>query len=238
MSATETGARAMSFPGESDEYRRARNDLLAAELELRRQAEAVAEMRRALPPGGPVPTDYEFTEWDSATCGPRTVRFSELFAPGTDTLFIYSFMFNPDASGQPLRSACPMCTSMMDGLDGEIPHITQNISFAAASKAPIEVFHTHAHSRGWRNFRLVSTAGATYSRDYRAEDDDTRQRPIATVFTRRDGAIRHFWSSELVMGPADPGQNERHIDFMWPLWAVLDTTPDGRRPDWYPSLAY
>ena len=237
MSAQETGAPAVSFPGESDEYRKARNDLLTAEIALRRQIEAVAEQRRALPPGGQPPADYVFTEWDAAACGPRQVRLSQLFAPGKDTLFIYSFMFNPDASGQPLRSACPMCTSMMDGLDGELPHITQNISFAAATKAPIEVFHTHAHTRGWRNARLVSTAGTSYNRDYQAEDDDAHQRPMANVFTRADGTIRHFWSSELLLAPAEPGQNARHVDFMWPLWAVLDSTPEGR-PDWYPSLAY
>jgi len=238
MSAQETGAPAVSFPGESDEYRKARNDLLTAEIALRRQIEAVAEQRRALPPGGQPPADYVFTEWDAAACGPRQVRLSQLFAPGKDTLFIYSFMFNPDPSGRPLRTACPLCTSMVDGIDGELPHITQSISFAAATRAPIEVFHTHAHTRGWRNVRLLSTAGTTYSRDYQAEEDDARQRPMATVFTRRDGTIRHFWSSEMFLAPTDPGQNPRHIDFMWPLWAVLDAAPDGRGADWRPGLAY
>ena len=238
MSVQETGTAGVSFPGETDEYRRARDDLLTAEMELRRQAEAVAAQRRALPPGGRPPADYVFTEWDAATCAPRQVRLSDLFTPGKDALFIYSFMFDPDVSGRPLRVACPLCTSMLDGIDGGIPHITQNISFAAASKAEIEMFQTHAHTRGWRNVRLLSTAGTTYNRDYQAEEDDARQRPMATVFTRRDGTGRHFWSSELFMAPMDPGQSPRHIDFMWPLWAVLDTTPDGRAPNWYPSLSY
>jgi predicted dithiol-disulfide oxidoreductase (DUF899 family) len=39
------------FPGENDEYRRRRDELLQAELELRRQVEAVAAQRRALPLG-------------------------------------------------------------------------------------------------------------------------------------------------------------------------------------------
>ena len=59
---------------------------------------------------------------------------------------------------------------------------------------------------------------------------------MATVFVRRDGAVRHFWSSELFTAPLDPGQDPRHVDFMWPLWAVLDSTPAGRG-DWGPSLA-
>ena len=48
------------FPGESAEYRAARDRLLEQEIELRRAMEAVAAARRALPPGGVVPEDYVF----------------------------------------------------------------------------------------------------------------------------------------------------------------------------------
>jgi predicted dithiol-disulfide oxidoreductase (DUF899 family) len=48
----------IAFPGESAEYRAARNRLLEEEIELRRAMEAVAEARRRLPPGGVVPQDY------------------------------------------------------------------------------------------------------------------------------------------------------------------------------------
>src|SRR6059036_4812 len=85
----------IGFPGESEEYRRERNRLLQAEVELRRAIERVAAQRRALPPGGAVPHDYRFEE---ASDGGDEVRFSELFAPGKDTLVIYSFMF-PRYSG-------------------------------------------------------------------------------------------------------------------------------------------
>ena len=50
------------FPGESEDYRRARNELLEAEIELRRHTEAVAAQRRTLPLGGIVPSDYSFEE--------------------------------------------------------------------------------------------------------------------------------------------------------------------------------
>src|SRR5215475_12295906 len=80
---------AVQFPGESDEYRLARNRLLAAEIELRRAIERVAAQRRALPPGGAVPEDYVFEE----AAGGGEVTFSQLFAPGKDTLVVYSFMF-------------------------------------------------------------------------------------------------------------------------------------------------
>ena len=43
---------AAAFPGESAEYRAARNRLVDQEIELRRAMEAVAEARPRLPPGG------------------------------------------------------------------------------------------------------------------------------------------------------------------------------------------
>ena len=47
----------LHFPGESVEYRGARNALLAEEMELRRQIERVAAQRRALPAGGAIPEE-------------------------------------------------------------------------------------------------------------------------------------------------------------------------------------
>src|SRR5438874_4507416 len=76
------------FPNESAEYRRARQQLLTEEIELRRHIERVAELRRALPPGGAVTKRYEFVgEGGNAT-------LSDLFG-GKQTLVIYSYMFGP-----------------------------------------------------------------------------------------------------------------------------------------------
>src|SRR6478752_1841935 len=62
MTGRSTGRPTMSvsFPGESEEYRAARDRLLVREIELRRATEAVAAARRELPPGGAVPEDYVF----------------------------------------------------------------------------------------------------------------------------------------------------------------------------------
>jgi predicted dithiol-disulfide oxidoreductase (DUF899 family) len=226
------------FPGETDDYRRARDELLRAEIELRRQAEVLAAQRRTLPPGGQVPTDYVFDAWDAGTNAARPVRLSELFEDGKDALFLYSFMFIPGEAGEPLEAGCPQCTSIIDAVDGEVPHIEQQINFAAVGKAPIERFRAHAQARGWRNVRLLSSANTTYNRDYHAETPDGSQLPMATVFVRRDGEIRHFWSSELFLVARDSGMGARHVDFMWPLWAILDRTPVGRGGDWLPQLEY
>ena len=221
----------MRWPNESDEYRRARDDLLNMEIELRRSEEAVAAQRRALPPGGEPPQDYVFDRAD----GP--VRLSELFADGKDTLFLYNFMFLPD-NGDPLGRACPSCTSIIDAIDGTSLHLTQQVDFAVIARVPIERFLAHGESRGWRNARLLSSANNTFNADYNAESPEGAQLPISTLFTRRDGTIRHFWSSELFGAPTDPGQHPRHVDYMWPLWAMLDRTPEGRGTDFEPRLAY
>ncbi len=225
------------FPGESDEYRRARDELLRAEVDLRRQVEAVAAQRRTLPLGGEVPTDYTFEGWDGEADAAQPVRLSELFTDGKDGLFLYSFMFKPGDAGLPLEVACPLCTSIIDAVDGEVPHIAERINFAVVTKAPIEQFRAHAETRGWRHARLLSSADTTYNADYGAEGPDG-QYALATAFVRRDGAIHHFWSSELWLVPTEPGQNPRHVDFMWPLWSILDRTHEGRGTDWWPELDY
>ena len=216
------------FPGESRAYRAARNKLLSAELKLRKHVEQVAALRRKLPAGGKVPHDYEFEEE-----GGRTVRLSQLFEAGKDTLILYSYMYGPD-----MKKPCPMCTSFLDSLDGAAPHIAQRANLAVVAKSPIARISEFARSRGWRNLRLLSSAGNAYNRDYHGESPDGSQNPSLSVFTRRNGAIRHFFQTELMFAKAEKGQNQRHIDMAWPLWNVLDFTPEGRGKDWYPSLEY
>ena len=227
----------MRFPGESPSYRAARDDLLRAEIDLRRRTEAVAHQRRQLPLGGEVPTDYEFQELDETSGAPRAVQLSRLFADGLDSLIVYSFMWVPREQGLSFVGPCPSCTSIIDGIDGSLPHITRRTSFAVAAKAPIEAFHDHAHSRGWRHARLLSSLPDRYSRDYGAEDQQGNQWPLATLFLRREGRIYHSWSSELWFASRDEGQDPRHVDFMWPIWAVFDRLPDGRG-DFFPELEY
>lgn len=226
------------FPGESADYRRARDGLLRAEIDLRRRLERVAAQRRELPLGGRVETDYGFQEWDPSSDTPKDVRLSELFADGKDALFLYSFMIVKPEQGLPFVGPCPSCTSIIDGIDGALPHITQRINFAVAAKPPIEEFRAHGQRRGWRNARLLSSSPSSYNRAYGSEDESGNQWPLATVFVRRDDGIHHFWSSELWFVAHDEGQGPRHVDFMWPLWMVLDRGPGGRSAEWEPSLDY
>jgi len=216
------------FPGESRAYRAARNKLLNAELKLRKQVEQVAAMRRKLPAGGKVAHDYEFEEE-----GGRKVRLSQLFENGKDALVVYSYMYGPN-----MKKPCPMCTSFLDSLDGAAPHIMQRANLAVVAKSPIARILDFTRARGWRNLRLLSSGGNSYNRDYHGEAPDGSQNPSLNVFTRRNGAIRHFFHTELMFAKVEKGQNQRHIDTAWPLWNVLDFTPQGRGKDWYPSLEY
>ncbi|HEU4542284.1 MAG TPA: DUF899 family protein [Jiangellaceae bacterium] len=240
----------ISFPGESPEYRAARDALLEQEIELRRAMEAVAAARRELPPGGIVPVDYVF-QGAGADGTPTDVRLSELFAPGKESLVIYSFMFprHPGderpgpATGQtallPLvESPCPSCTAMLDQLDGAAEHVTQRINFVAVGKAPLSRILAFAKERGWRRLRLLSSAGNTYKRDYHSETADGSQMPMLNVFHRDGETIRHFWGSELLYAPSDPGQDPRHIGTLEPLWNLFDLTPEGRPAGWEEQLRY
>ena len=81
------------LPNESDEYRRARDELLAEEIELRRHIERVAEQRRAMPPGGAVSKPYRFEGYRfEGENGPSV--FSKLFGD-KQTLAVYSYMYGP-----------------------------------------------------------------------------------------------------------------------------------------------
>jgi predicted dithiol-disulfide oxidoreductase (DUF899 family) len=241
---------AVAFPGEPSEYRAARNRLLEQEIELRRATEAVAEARRRLPTGGVVPQDYVF-HGRGPGGAPAEVRLSELFAPGKDSLVIYSMMFprasDDDSAGPatgqtallPLAEGpCPSCTAFLDQLDGAAEHASQRVNLAVAAKAPIERIRTFAEERGWRRLRLLSSAGTTYNRDYLAETPDGEQQPMLNVFHRDGDTIRHFWGSELFYAPADPGQEPRHVGTLEPLWNLFDLTPEGRGTSWHEQLSY
>src|SRR6266704_896796 len=224
----------ISFPGESPKYRVARNRLLQQEVELRRATEAVAAARRALPTGGVVPQDYVFQQAGKSGT-PTEVRLSELFVQGLDTLVIYNFMF-PRALDD--EQPCPHCTSMLDALDGAAQHIAQRVNLVVVAKAPLPRILAHAHQRGWRGLRLLSSAGNTYNRDYFGESAEGAQMPMLNVFRRDGGVIRHFWGSELLYVPPDPGQDPRHTVSIDPQWNLFDFTPEGRGTDLYPELSY
>ena len=211
------------MPGESADYRAARQALLAEEFELRRHVERVAAMRRALPPGGPVTGEFQFETED----GPSDL--AGLFGDH-DTLVVYNYMFGPER-----ERPCPMCTNLLDAWDGNADDIAQRASLVVVARSPLERIAAVKRERGWKNLRIASFLTDAFTRDYSASPAGGLDEGGATVFTRKDGVIRHFWSQEMIA--SDPGQDPRGAPDPAPLWTVLDMTPEGRG-DFYPRLSY
>ncbi len=232
---------AIVFPNESIEYRTARDRLIADEMSLRRQMEAVAVARRALPPGGPVLEDYLF-ETIGAGGTVVSVRLSELFGDH-DAILMDQIMFprwSTDdraaaASGETAKltikdQPCPSCTALVDQLNAAAPHFeAAGGRFYVVAKTAIANLAALARDRGWSHLRLLSAAGTSFKRDYKSENEDGEQLPVTTVFKRDpDGTIRHFWTSELIFRDGDPGQDPRAQGTIEPFWNMIDLMPYGR----------
>lgn len=203
------------YPNETDEYRRARDELLEEEKELVRKTRAVAEKRRDLPLGGRLKEDYRF-HWANDARLDEPVLLSELFRD-KPTLLLYNFMFGPGWD-----KPCLSCTSLMDGFDRTAYQVTQDAAFCGIAKAPAAKINDWANSRGWTEIDLVSGFGTTYQADYHCQaDSDDIQWPILHVFRKHDDEIYHFWGTEL---------KGNHVDTVWPYWNLMDFTPEGR-PD-------
>ena len=210
---------------ESDAYRRQREELRVAELELIDHVERVAALRRQLP-AETVVTDYELID----AAGGDRVRLSELFTAPDRALIVYHFMYGK-AETQP----CPLCTMWIDGYNAAAPHLAPNVDFVVVAAAEPAALHSHAAARGWSNLRLLSAGESTFKYDLGSEEADGTQTEWISVFTRGDdGSVRHLYSKGAQM--ADD-RRERGIDLLSPVWHLLDLTPNGR-DDWYPSLKY
>lgn len=214
---------------ESDEYRERRRELLEAEIALRDQRERVAELRRALPQDTPV-EDYALRVLDLANDqGPRDTTLSGLFDAPDRPLVLMHFMF-----GEAQTKPCPMCTMWADGYDGTVAHLRRRLSFGVLVAGELDAFAEHARTRGWRQLRLVSSAGTSFKTDFAMQGPDGGQRPGVSVFTlAADGRPRHFYTAGAMMSE---GQF-RGMDLLSPVWSYLDLTPQGRG-DWMPSLEY
>ncbi|MGI9228041.1 MAG: DUF899 family protein, partial [Gammaproteobacteria bacterium] len=177
------------FPSESDEYREARNKLLHAEMDLRRKKEEVAKQLRNLPLGGKVKEDYVFEQLGNSD-ETKKVKLSELFANSKNCLAIYSFMYSTQ-----MEKACPSCTSILDSLNGNSPHITQRMNFVVVAKSPIKRVQEWAKFRRWNNLNLLSSENNSYNSDYFAETKDGDQMPMLNLFLKNESGIFHTYAT-------------------------------------------
>jgi len=205
------------MPGSDAAYRQSRERLRAAEIDLRDRIEAVAAMRRSLPPGAPV-ADYRFVE------NRRPVRLSELFAVGKPYLILYHLMYFADDD-----SFCPMCSLWIDGFNGVAQHVTQRANLAIASRAPLERLTAWGGHRGWGRLRLLSDDGPDFARDVGAEDAQGRPDSTIAIFAKEGSTVRHVYTAHPMLE-----DRERGIDLLCPVWHLFDLLPSGRG-DWYAS---
>ena len=225
--------RQTNLPNESDEYLTKREELRLAEIELMRQRERVAELRRRLPQGATIP-DYAFEEGpanlDAGDAPFRTVHLGELFTAPDRSVVVYHFMF-----GKKQINPCPMCTLLIDGLNGVGYHLAQNVDVVIVAAADPTALRAHARKRGWDNLRLLSCGANTFKYDLGSEDREGYQDSTVSVFTRdSDGTLRHSYTAH----PRMAGNiKERGLDLICPVYNILDLTPQGRG-DWYASFDY
>jgi predicted dithiol-disulfide oxidoreductase (DUF899 family) len=225
--------RQTNLPNESANYLAKRDELRLAEIELMRQRERVAELRRQLPEGAIV-QDYVFEEGpailDAGDTPTRAIRLSELFTGPNRSVVIYHFMY-----GKKQTNPCPMCTLVIDGWNGVAHHLAQNVDVAIVAAAEPAALRAHARNRGWDRLRLLSCGTNTFKYDLGSEDRDGSQDSTVSVFTRDSaGTLRHYYSAHPSL--ADDIK-ERGLDLLCPVYHVLDLTPQGR-DDWYAELGY
>ena len=214
------------FPGESEAYRKAREDLLAEEIEFRRHMTRLTEQRSKLPPGPVITKDYRFRDENGFEVG-----LIDLF--GTkQTLVTYFWMYGPERA-----RPCPMCTNWLGAVNGNAMDIKQRVALKILGRSPVERQFLFAQERGWRDLDFIQTIGDDYASDLGLLRDGFEY-PALTVYNRDGDKVRLFWASEMTFDMADPGQDPRDAPDIASLWSILDLTPEGRGTDWYPKLRY
>jgi predicted dithiol-disulfide oxidoreductase (DUF899 family) len=223
----------VTIKGESETYRKQRDQLLEAEVALKDQTERVAALRRQLPPGPVVETDYLFREGpadlnDDSPANFRDVRLSELFAPGKDSLIVDHLMWAP---GDELP--CRMCNMWADSYAAVALHVSDKVNFVLVAKVELARLRAWARRRGWNKFRLLSSHDNTFNRDYSAEDERGQQPAVSVSKRAPDGKIYFTYTTEMSRNPG----HHRGIDPFSPVWHLFDLLAEGRE-NWMPEHFY
>ena len=138
--------------GSREEWQAARDELLRREKENMKEADELARKRRELP-WVPVEKEYRF-ETDEGT---KTL--AELF-DGRSQLLVYYIMFGAD-----YEAACPICSSMADGMNGLLPHLEgHDVTMMLVSRAPLEKLQAYKRRMGW-SIPWASSAGSDFNAD-------------------------------------------------------------------------
>jgi predicted dithiol-disulfide oxidoreductase (DUF899 family) len=227
-----------------EDWLKARLDLLAAEKELTRRSDELAQRRQALP-WVRVDKTYRLETDDG------TVALADLFR-GRSQLLVYHFMFGPDYT-----AGCPSCSMIADGFNGFTVHLANHdVMLWAVSRAPLATLQGYKRRMGW-TFPWASSAASDFNFDFNAwftEDQQRagsidynwrreppfvdrpgqasgghaamcgtdratylRERPGMSALVLDDGIIYHTYSAYA-----------RGVDGIWGIYPWLDRAPRGR----------
>jgi predicted dithiol-disulfide oxidoreductase (DUF899 family) len=221
-----------------EEWRAAREELLAREKEHTRLGDELARQRRELP-WVEVEKEYRFETDDGA----RTL--AELF-DGRSQLLVYHFMFGPS-----YEAGCPTCSSMADTIDGALPHLhARDVTMMYVSQAPLEKLKAYKRRMGW-NMPWVSSAGTDFNFDlgHSRTEEETREAFAPMLAAGAPPVVEHNASSSgtdvtgyLSQGPGlsafvlDDGTvyqtyatTARGLEFLMGYYGILDRAPKGRQ---------
>lgn len=216
------------FANESADYAKAREALLAEELEVRRHLGRVARQNRALPEGPALAEDWKFVGMNGGELG-----LADMFGRH-DTLVLYHWMYGPERA-----RPCPMCTNLLGPLAANAGDLRQHVALAVVSRSSVERMIGFGIERGWRDLPYFQAVGDDFSIAIGGFEPEKRgETPVLMVLRKTDGKPRLHWMGETTMAMADPGEDPRGAVDLAPLWNVLDLTPAGRDAKWYPRLSY
>lgn len=220
--------RTAKFANESAAYAKARQALLAEEIEVRRHLGRLAQQNRELPDGPEVPAHWKFRGMNGGEVG-----LAEMFG-GHDTLVLYHWMYGPER-----HRPCPMCTNLLGPLAANAADLRQRVALAVVARSKVERMIGFAQERGWRDLPYYQAVGDEFSIAIGGFDPEKRaEMPVLMVLRKDGGTVRLHWMGEMTLEMADPGEDPRGAVDISPLWNILDLTPAGRDPKWYPKLSY
>ena len=173
--------------GTLEEWQAARDELAKLEAEQAERNEEIKRKRRDLP-WVPVEKEYEFDTEE----GKKTL--AELF-DGRSQLLAYNIMYGPDYE----NGACPGCTSLADGFDGNVLHLNmRDVTLICFSRAPIDRLAAYKKRMGWQ-FPYVSTYRSDFPFDFglALTEEQAEQIPEVKEVIDNPPADLQFWSKQV-----------------------------------------
>jgi predicted dithiol-disulfide oxidoreductase (DUF899 family) len=207
-----------------EDWLKARRAHLAAEKELTRARDAVAEARRALP-WEKIEKTYVFDTRD----GKRAL--SELFGSKSQLILVH-FMFGPD-----WEQGCPSCSFMADTYNPNVIHLAhRDVGLVAVSRTALGKIEAYKKRMGW-TFPWVSSLGSDFNFDFDVSfDKETAERGEARYnYAPLKGFIGEEMPGLSIFAKDDAGQVyhtystfSRGVEVAIAAYPLLDLVPKGR----------